>query len=62
MRLIDRDSNGGVSDDVCEYKEQKNKFGQYKFITSCGKDLAQYGFMFEYNYCPYCGKKIKVVE
>ena len=47
--------------DVCEYKEQKNKFGQHIFITSCGKDLIQYGFMFEYNYCPYCGKKIKIV-
>lgn len=54
--------NGGVSDDVCEYKEQKNKFGQHIFITSCGKDLIQYGFMFEYNYCPYCGKKIRMVE
>lgn len=51
--------NDGMSDDVCEYKEQKNKFGQHIFITSCDKDLIQYGFMFEYNYCPYCGKKIK---
>lgn len=54
--------NCGVSDDVCEYKEQKNKFGSHRFITSCGKDLAQYSFMFEYNYCPYCGKKMKVID
>lgn len=47
---------------VCEYKEQKNKFVQHIFITSCGKDIIQYGFMFEYNYCPYCGKKIRIVE
>lgn len=51
--------NDEINYDMCEYTEQKNKFGQHKFITSCGKDLIQYGFMFEYNYCPYCGKKIK---
>lgn len=59
--LISRDCEENI-DYVCEYKEQKNKFGSHRFITSCGKDLAQYGFMFEYNYCPYCGKKINMVE
>lgn len=54
--LIEIVKQGGVSDDVCECR----LFKGYKFLhkTSCGNvfDL-QKGF----KYCPYCGKKIKVV-
>ena len=51
---------GGVSDEsdnVCECRRLKG----YNFIfkTSCGDVFdMKYGF----KYCPYCGKKIKVVE
>ena len=48
---------GGVSDDVCEWKlTDTKKLMPYK--TSCGnEDLYDNS----YKYCPYCGKKIKVV-
>ena len=47
----------GVSDDVCEVELLRG----YKFLheTSCGNVFdMQKGF----KYCPYCSKKIKVVE
>ena len=47
----------GVSDDVCECR----LFKGHKFLheTSCGNVFdMENGF----KYCPYCGKKIKVVE
>ena len=49
---------GGVSDDVCEW-ECKYINDKYVYSTSCDNI-----FIYETNsmYCPYCGKKIKVVE
>ena len=49
---------GGVSDDVCEW-ECKYINDKYSYLTSCGNI-----FIYETNsvYCPYCGKKIKMVE
>ena len=46
---------GGVSDDVCECRRLKDC--KSLFETSCGYIFAREGF----KYCPYCGKKIKVV-
>ena len=46
-----------VSDDVCEFR----LLNGHKFLheTSCGDVFdVQNGF----KYCPYCGKKIKVVD
>ena len=50
--------HGCVSDDVCEWRmTDTKKLMPYK--TSCGnEDLYDNS----YKYCPYCGKKIKVVE
>ena len=47
-----------ASDNVCEWKlTDTRKLLPYK--ASCGsEDLYDYS----YKYCPYCGKKIKVVE
>ena len=47
-----------ISDDVCEWKmTDTKKLMPYK--TSCGnEDLYDNSW----KYCPYCGKKIKVVE
>ena len=55
---IETVKNGSVSDDVCEWKMTDiRKVMPYK--TSCGnEDLYDNS----YKYCPYCGKKIKVVE
>ena len=50
----------GVSDDVCEWKIDgvylRSPHNQ-PFVT-CIADDEDY----RYNFCPYCGKKIKVVE
>ena len=46
-----------ISDDVCEWKMTDTK-KLMPYETSCGnEDLYDNS----YKYCPYCGKKIKVV-
>ena len=49
-------NHGDVSDDVCEW-EYVDAYSYYK--VGCKENIVpiQYG-----DYCPYCGKKIKVVE
>ena len=54
---------GCVADDVCEWKLEDEEANLY--LTGC----QQRQLIFEgtpkengYRYCPYCGKKIKVVE
>ena len=54
------DKNVGEIDEVCEWKID----GVYlhcqhdmKIVISCLEDEE-----YRYNFCPYCGKKIKVVE
>lgn len=47
----------GNHDDVCEWKD--GAIGIFNIKTSCGNSIdVNYG----YEFCPYCGKKIKVVE
>ena len=56
-KAIEIVKQGGADDDVCELRLLKG----HKFLheTSCGDVFdMQNGF----KYCPYCGKKIKVVE
>ena len=55
--LLEIVKQGGVSDDVCVWKlTDTKKLMPYK--TSCGnEDLYDNS----YKYCPYCGKKIKLV-
>ena len=48
--------DGGVSDDVCEW--HCDMYGRYH--TEC--HILADNDPLEYTYCPYCGKKIKVVE
>ena len=45
----------GVSDDVCEWK-----MDNVGASIGCRSDLHHTGYV-NYTYCPYCGKKIKVV-
>ena len=45
---------GGVSDDVCEWKHSGNVF------ISC--NYKRFTDLHSFEYCPYCSKKIKVVE
>ena len=47
---------GGVSDDVCEWK-----LDNVGADIGCRSDLHHTGYI-NRAYCPYCGKRIKVVE
>ena len=49
---------GGVSDDVCEWKKDDMCETVYSVCGGCFTSAYQKDFRF----CPYCGKKIKVVE
>lgn len=50
--------HGGVSDDVCEWKQDNMCEKVYMVCGGCFTSAYQKDF----KYCPYCGKKIKVVE
>ena len=46
-----------VSDDVCEWKVKSNYY-----VTECSHDTdVMYGLKQDFKFCPYCGKKIKIV-
>lgn len=55
-KAIEIVKHGCVADDVCEW-EYVDAYSYYK--VGCKENIVpiQYG-----DYCPYCGKKIKVVE
>ena len=56
-KAIEIVKQGGISDDVCECRLLNGY--NFLFKTSCGDVFEmENGF----KYCPYCGKKIKVVE
>ena len=48
---------GGVFDDVCEWKRDDMLYTVYKICGGCFTSVYQKDF----KYCPYCGKKIKIV-
>ena len=61
-KAIEIVKQGGVYDNVCEYKI-KDKV----IYASCNNKQIASAFCWfnecgDYKYCPYCGKKIKVVE
>ena len=54
----------GVSDDVCEWKVFDNSLTeepQWVYETNCGKYVEEEHTSKAFVYCPYCGKKIKIV-
>lgn len=60
---------GGVgTNDVCEWKCPKEIMDNKEFEVSCNSSPLKRGvvpnnFSFcDFKYCPYCGKKIKVVD
>ena len=55
FRLFEIVKQEGVSDDVCEWEQDKDFDGMYK---TCSGDVTYFK---DFKYCPYCGKKIKVV-
>lgn len=56
-KAIEIVKQGGASDDVCEWK-----WGIDYAQVQCKGDKILFGSRRLFNYCPYCGKKIKVVE
>ena len=56
-KAIEIVKHGGVSDDVCEWKKSKD----YPFDWLVGCDGCEVNHR-QGDYCPRCGKKIKVVE
>lgn len=63
IKAIEIVKQGGVSDDVCEWRLCDEEANVYD--TSCrNPHILIEGTPKEnnYEYCPYCGKKIKVVE
>ena len=57
-KAIEIVKQGGVSDDVCEWKQDNMCEKVYRVCGGCFTSAYQKDFKF----CPYCGKKIKVVE
>ena len=56
--VILRKCEENKADDVCEWKVKSNYY-----VTKCSHDTdVMYGLKQDFKYCPYCGKKIKVVE
>ena len=47
----------GVADDVCEWKQDNMCEKVYRVCGGCFTSVYQKDF----KYCPYCGKKIKIV-
>ena len=62
FRLFEIVKQGGITDDVCEWKYN---YSEYYFESSCEHlhiFMSDGPKENEYDFCPYCGKKIKVVE
>ena len=61
-KAIEIVKQGGVSDDACEWKYNDT---EYYWESSCEHlhiFMSDGPKQNEYSFCPYCGKKIKVVE
>ena len=59
--VIEIVKQGGASDDVCEWKYNNS---EYYWESSCEHlhiFMSDGPGENEYKYCPYCGKKIKIV-
>lgn len=60
--LIEIVRQGGVDDDVCEWEsDYKIVSDKYKRVTGCGYEFYDLHHAVEFKFCPYCGKKIKIV-
>ena len=68
VKAIEIVKQGGVADDVCEWKYPIDIFDNVEFEVGCNQKPLERGivpnnFSFtDFLYCHYCGKKIKVVE
>ena len=56
----------GVSDDFCEWNGELSRLVTFtRFTTNCGDNIdlqTNSELLKAFRYCPFCGKKIKVME
>ena len=68
VKAIEIVKQGGVYDNVCEWKYTKEIMDNAEFKVGCNPNALKRGVVpnnfsyHDFKYCPYCGKKIKVVE
>lgn len=68
LEIIKQDEEGGIADDECEWEKGPSGYIGYpayysKCCTTNSKGLEmQTHIIADWKYCPYCSKKIKVVE
>ena len=68
FRLFEIFKHGGVSDNVCEWKYTREIMDNAEFKVGCNQNALKRGIVpnnfsyHDFKYCPYCGKRIKVVE
>ena len=49
-----------VSDDVCEWKDYKDGI-EHSYHMGCCEEAFSQCYETNFKFCPYCGKKIKIV-
>ena len=62
FRLFEIVKQGGVSDDVCEWQRDEHSENNNPAEWIICPHKPKRIFSKDIKYCPYCGKKIKVVE
>ena len=65
-KAIEIVKQSGVSDDFCEWNGELSRLVTFtRFTTNCGDNIdlqTNSELLKAFRYCPFCGKKIKVVE
>ena len=56
-KAIEIVKQGGISDDICEWKQDNMCETVYRV---CG-GFSTTAYQTDFEFCPYCGKKIKIV-
>ena len=60
-------NQGGVSDNMCEWKYTKEIIDNAEFKVGCNQNALKKGTVpnnfsyHDFKYCPYCGRRIKIV-
>ena len=62
VKAIEIVKQGGVSDDVCEWEKDEHSENDNPAEWIICPHKPKRIFSKDIKYCPYCGKKIKVVE
>ena len=68
IEIVKQGGISDASDNVCEWKYTKEIMDNAEFKVGCNQNALKRGIVpnnfsyHDFKYCPYCGKKIKVVE